>query len=187
MCLIDQTRLPHRQEIVRCSTVAEVVGAIRSMVVRGAPAIGVTAAYGMVLGAQQSTASAPADLIADLRRDKAALDASRPTAVNLRWATDRLLRCAETAPAALSMRSEPDAAGGAGDSCRGSGDVPCHRQAWRGAVDRWRVRADPLQCRWSGNCRLWYCACAVTHGACRGQSGCMCWWTKPGHFCRAPV
>jgi methylthioribose-1-phosphate isomerase len=67
------------------------------MVVRGAPAIGVTAAYGMALSAHQSTAPDRHGLICDLRRDKEALDASRPTAVNLRWATDRLLRCAETA------------------------------------------------------------------------------------------
>jgi methylthioribose-1-phosphate isomerase len=97
VCLIDQTRLPHRQEVVRCTTVPEVVEAIRGMVVRGAPAIGVTAAYGMALAGQQSTAQDRQSLISDLRRDKEALDASRPTAVNLRWATDRLLRCAETA------------------------------------------------------------------------------------------
>lgn len=95
--LIDQTKLPLRQEIVRCTTVAEVGEAIRGMVVRGAPAIGITAAYGMALAALRSTATDRPGLIRNLRRDKELLDASRPTAVNLRWATDRLLRCAETA------------------------------------------------------------------------------------------
>src|SRR5215217_1334755 len=56
VCLIDQTRLPHIRDIVRCESVEAVASAIREMVVRGAPAIGVTAAYGMALAAQESTA-----------------------------------------------------------------------------------------------------------------------------------
>ena len=52
VCLIDQTKLPQVREVVRCATAAEVAAAIRAMVVRGAPAIGVTAAYGMALAAQ---------------------------------------------------------------------------------------------------------------------------------------
>lgn len=98
VCLIDQTRLPHRQEIVRCGSVSVVTDAIRGMVVRGAPAIGVTAAYGMALAAWTSPATTKADLLQDLRRAKALLDAARPTAVNLRWATARLLHSAETSP-----------------------------------------------------------------------------------------
>ena len=66
VCLIDQTKLPHAREVVRCTTVAEVAAAIRAMVVRGAPAIGVTAAYGMVLAAQLSTAGDAPGLVADL-------------------------------------------------------------------------------------------------------------------------
>jgi methylthioribose-1-phosphate isomerase len=95
VCLIDQTRLPHVQEYVCCATVAAVAEAIRGMVVRGAPAIGVTAAYGMALAARNSSGSTPQELLADLRRDKAILNAARPTAVNLHWATERVLRRAE--------------------------------------------------------------------------------------------
>src|SRR4051812_36636844 len=95
VCLIDQTKLPHRQEIVRCSSVEAVADAIRRMVVRGAPAIGITAAYGMALAAEQSTAAEVDALLDELRRAKGVLDAARPTAVNLRWATERVLRCAE--------------------------------------------------------------------------------------------
>jgi methylthioribose-1-phosphate isomerase len=95
VCLIDQTRLPHRQEFVCCSSVAEVAGAIRGMVVRGAPAIGVTAAYGMALAAQTSSAPDTTSLLAELRQSKLLLDATRPTAVNLRWATERIYRVAE--------------------------------------------------------------------------------------------
>ena len=99
VCLIDQTRLPHRQEIVRCTSVADVAAAIRTMVVRGAPAIGVTAGYGMALAAWLSIAPDVDGLLADLRDAKHILDAARPTAVNLQWATDRMLRRAESAPA----------------------------------------------------------------------------------------
>lgn len=95
VCLIDQTKLPHHQEIVRCTQVLEVVDAIRRMIVRGAPAIGVTAAYGMAIAAQTSSARDVSALLDDLRAGKQRLDAARPTAVNLRWATERMLHCAE--------------------------------------------------------------------------------------------
>ncbi len=93
VCLIDQRVLPHTQATVRCGTVVEVVDAIRSMVVRGAPAIGVTAAYGMALAVQQPVADTAA-LLGTLREAKATLDEARPTAVNLRWATSRMLAAA---------------------------------------------------------------------------------------------
>src|SRR5687767_6196769 len=95
LCLIDQTLLPATVEVVRCSTVPAAVAAIRTMQVRGAPAIGVTAAYAMVVAAQQSRATTVADLLADLELAKASLDAARPTAINLAWATARMLRVAE--------------------------------------------------------------------------------------------
>ena len=98
VCLIDQTRLPRVRAVVRCATVAEVVAAIRSMVVRGAPAIGVTAAYGMALAAISSTADDTAGLLDELAQAKATLDAARPTAVNLGWATGRMLRVARDHP-----------------------------------------------------------------------------------------
>ena len=94
VCLIDQTKLPREQETVRCTTVAEVAAAIRGMVVRGAPAIGVTAAYGMALAALNSRATERAGLLDDLALAKTTLDAARPTAVNLSWATERMLRMA---------------------------------------------------------------------------------------------
>lgn len=94
VCLIDQTKLPHAREIVRCTTVEAVAAAIRAMVVRGAPAIGVTAAYGMALAARNSAVKDRADLHGELAGAKETLDAARPTAVNLSWATGRVLRVA---------------------------------------------------------------------------------------------
>lgn len=83
--LIDQRALPADERYVRCATWPEVADAIRSMVVRGAPAIGITAAYGMVLAARAG---------ADLAEARAGLAATRPTAVNLFWALDRMYACA---------------------------------------------------------------------------------------------
>jgi len=95
VCLIDQTKLPHEQSTVRCRTVADVAAAIKTMVVRGAPAIGVTAAYGMALAAQQAPTVDASAFLAALRSAKHTLDAARPTAVNLQWATARMLHVAE--------------------------------------------------------------------------------------------
>ena len=95
VCLIDQRRLPTQHVVARCTTVAEVADAIRTMQVRGAPAIGCAAAYGMALCAQRSTATTTARMVDELAAAKQLLDDARPTAVNLAWATDRLLRRAE--------------------------------------------------------------------------------------------
>jgi methylthioribose-1-phosphate isomerase len=91
VCLIDQRLLPHEQVVVRCARLDEVAAAIKTMQVRGAPAIGCTAAYGMALAALLSPAADAASLLGDLATAKQALDSQRPTAVNLAWATERVL------------------------------------------------------------------------------------------------
>ncbi|NTW02476.1 MAG: S-methyl-5-thioribose-1-phosphate isomerase [Oscillochloris sp.] len=96
VCLIDQRLLPHEQIVVRCVSPEMVASAIKTMQVRGAPAIGCTAAYGIALVALQSSADSVAALLADLEAGKAMLDSQRPTAVNLAWATDRMLVKART-------------------------------------------------------------------------------------------
>jgi len=97
--LIDQLRLPQEVVIAECRTAGEVAEAIRSMRLRGAPAIGVAAAYGVALAARNSAASSSEALLADVRRAAAELRATRPTAVNLAWGLDRMLRRAEAAGA----------------------------------------------------------------------------------------
>jgi len=82
--IIDQTRLPHEFAIVRLGSVGEAAHAIRAMLVRGAPLIGATAAYGLWLAMRAD----PSD--AALRDASATLLGTRPTAVNLRWAIDRM-------------------------------------------------------------------------------------------------
>jgi methylthioribose-1-phosphate isomerase len=90
--LIDQRALPTREEYVRCRDAPAVAEAIRDMVVRGAPAIGVTAAMGIALGLKQSRATDARALRADMESLAALLAATRPTAVNLFWAIDRMKR-----------------------------------------------------------------------------------------------
>jgi methylthioribose-1-phosphate isomerase len=100
VALIDQRLLPHQFETVHCQSVEAVARAIKTMQVRGAPAIGCTAAYGMALAAQLSNAPDASALLHELTQTKAFLDAQRPTAVNLAWATERMLRCAASQPGA---------------------------------------------------------------------------------------
>jgi methylthioribose-1-phosphate isomerase len=87
--LLDQRLLPLREHWVACHSAAEVAQAIRDMLVRGAPAIGISAAYGVVLGARQR-AAASEDWQETLAIDFELLAASRPTAVNLFWALNRM-------------------------------------------------------------------------------------------------
>jgi len=93
--LIDQTLLPREFRQIDCETVAAVAEAIRSLRVRGAPAIGVTAALGMALCAWRSQAQTAEELLRELQEAKSTLAATRPTAVNLFWALDRMMRKAE--------------------------------------------------------------------------------------------
>ena len=88
--MIDQRKLPVREVYVRCRTAREVARAIRSMVIRGAPAIGVAAAMGLALELRRSTASGTAQLAGEFYRTCDLLAATRPTAVNLFWAVARM-------------------------------------------------------------------------------------------------
>ncbi len=89
--LIDQTKLPNKLAYVRCSDYQQVADAIKKMVVRGAPAIGVTAAFGLALAARKSKASTLAELRVDLDTAFKVLRETRPTAVNLFWALERVM------------------------------------------------------------------------------------------------
>ncbi|ABB58022.1 S-methyl-5-thioribose-1-phosphate isomerase [Synechococcus elongatus] len=89
--LLDQRSLPQETQYRYYDTAAGVAQAIQDMVVRGAPAIGVAAAFGLVLTSQQSAMTDSADLRAQLAIAAETLKAARPTAVNLAWAVDRML------------------------------------------------------------------------------------------------
>jgi methylthioribose-1-phosphate isomerase len=89
---IDQTKLPLEESYVLATTYEQVAEVIVTMVVRGAPAIGVSAAYGIALGAQHTKAATPAEFAPEFERISARLAGTRPTAVNLFWAIDRMKR-----------------------------------------------------------------------------------------------
>jgi methylthioribose-1-phosphate isomerase len=89
---IDQTKLPLEESYVLATTYEQVAEVIVTMVVRGAPAIGVSAAYGIALGVQQTQASTPEEFAPEFERICARLAGTRPTAVNLFWAIDRMKR-----------------------------------------------------------------------------------------------
>ena len=97
--MIDQRILPVRFEIVSLRDYRAVGEAIRNMTIRGAPAIGAAAAFGLALAANQSTAVSRDALVTDLRSAASLLKASRPTAVNLAWAVDRVIAVAASTAA----------------------------------------------------------------------------------------
>jgi methylthioribose-1-phosphate isomerase len=90
--MIDQRKLPAQEVYVRCKTAPEVARAIKTMVIRGAPAIGVAAAWGIALGMRRSTATGTQKFAAELQKTCDLMAATRPTAVNLFWAIERMRR-----------------------------------------------------------------------------------------------
>lgn len=90
--LIDQRKLPLKCEVINCSTYQEVAEAIKKMKIRGAPAIGVAAAFGMALAAYSSKAKNHEKFTHDMEEAKDCLACTRPTAVNLFWALDRIMK-----------------------------------------------------------------------------------------------
>jgi methylthioribose-1-phosphate isomerase len=94
--LIDQRLLPARLEEIVCRNVAEVATAIRDMAVRGAPAIGITAAYGVVIAARDRYRNNPRSWREDIEADLELLAKTRPTAVNLFWAIERMRRAIQS-------------------------------------------------------------------------------------------
>lgn len=111
--VIDQTRLPWEEVHLRLSTYQETAAAIREMRVRGAPVIGIVAAYGIALGAQSIETRNKEQFLADLNRIAETLASTRPTAVNLFKAVDRMLSAARTgddvATTTASLAAEAEA------------------------------------------------------------------------------
>lgn len=92
--LIDQTKLPTQKIYVECTTYMEVAEAIKNMIIRGAPAIGVTAAYGIAIGTQSIKTQSKSQFIKDIEEICNIMRSTRPTAVNLFWAVDRIYKTA---------------------------------------------------------------------------------------------
>jgi methylthioribose-1-phosphate isomerase len=92
VAMVDQRKLPAKEVYVRCRTAQEVARAIKTMVIRGAPAIGVAAAMGVALGVKRSSARGTKQLTAEFLKICDLLASTRPTAVNLFWAIGRMKR-----------------------------------------------------------------------------------------------
>ena len=88
--MVDQRKLPGEETYVRCRSAHEVAKAIKTMVIRGAPAIGVAAAMGLALGVRQSKTTGTQKLAVEFYRLCDVMAGTRPTAVNLFWAIDRM-------------------------------------------------------------------------------------------------
>src|ERR671927_65533 len=101
--MVDQRKLPGQEVYVRCRSAQEVARAIRTMVIRGAPAIGVAAAMGIALGMRRSQGKGTRQFAVEFQKICDMMAATRPTAVNLFWAIDRMKRVfAEAAQAGAS-------------------------------------------------------------------------------------
>ncbi|MBD2365227.1 S-methyl-5-thioribose-1-phosphate isomerase [Anabaena minutissima FACHB-250] len=100
--LIDQTRLPNEYVVVEIHSSEDMARAIKTMIVRGAPAIGVAAAYGMYLGAREIETSDRHEFLAQLEQVADLLRATRPTAVNLFWAISRMIKTAYATPGTVA-------------------------------------------------------------------------------------
>lgn len=95
--MIDQTKLPNELVYVTYTNYQDVAIAIRDLIVRGAPAIGVSGAFGLALAALQSTASTKESLMEDLETARKILHETRPTAINLAWGLERIMNTARSA------------------------------------------------------------------------------------------
>ena len=120
--LLDQTQLPHEVVVLELRELEGVIDAIRRLSVRGAPAIGVAAAYGMVLGVRRAAPMAGA-FVETARLVGAHLTAARPTAVNLAWAVERMVRAAIAQPKVAALLAEARAIHAEDEaSCRRMGE-----------------------------------------------------------------
>ncbi|MEX1053819.1 MAG: S-methyl-5-thioribose-1-phosphate isomerase, partial [Nitrosopumilaceae archaeon] len=92
--MIDQTKLPNKLTYVKFTDYRDVANAIRTLVVRGAPAIGVSGAFGLALATLQSKAKTKEKLLEDLEKARKMLFETRPTAVNLAWGLEKIMKVA---------------------------------------------------------------------------------------------
>ena len=102
--MIDQTKLPNQLVFVEFDDYNQVADAIRNLVVRGAPAIGVSGAFGLALAVLQSSATTKDELISDLEKAKQILFETRPTAVNLGWGLEKIMNVAKSRDSVEQIR-----------------------------------------------------------------------------------
>ncbi len=102
--MIEQTKLPNELIFVEYDDFNQVANAIKTLIVRGAPAIGVSGAFGLGLAALQSKATTKEELLSDLEDARKILFTTRPTAVNLGWGLEKIMNVAKTGETAEQIR-----------------------------------------------------------------------------------
>jgi len=102
--MIDQTKLPNELVYVIYTNYQDVAVAIRDLIVRGAPAIGVSGAFGLALAALQSTANTKESLLEDLEKARKVLHDTRPTAINLAWGLEKIMNVARSAKDIFALK-----------------------------------------------------------------------------------
>src|SRR3990170_1854547 len=185
--MIDQRILPGRFEIVSFKDHVSVVQAIKDMVVRGAPAIGAAAAFGLALAGYESASSSSRELLDDLQAASNTLKAARPTAVNLAWALDRVMRVStmkEDKSADELRQLILDEAQRIADE-----DVEINkRMAEHGAALINDGDTVIHHCNTGALATVdWGTALGVIRTAQNKARRSMCWWMKPVRACRARV
>jgi methylthioribose-1-phosphate isomerase len=103
--MIDQTKLPNNLVFVEYSDYNQVANAIKTLIIRGAPAIGVSGAFGLALASLQSKATTKDELLHDLNTARQKLFETRPTAVNLKWGLDKIMQIAQQHPDVNDIRN----------------------------------------------------------------------------------
>ena len=187
LTLIDQTLLPTELKNHRVPRRAQAVWeAIKTLRVRGAPAIGIAAAYGVVLGLQGVVSQDEAKFFTQLNQVVDDLATSRPTAVNLFWALNRMQSRAEALRAQDVAARDPDRAVGRSprDRRRRPQGVPPDRAVRRGIAIGWPGRADALQRRRTGHGRLRHGAGACSLPPRKPASTCTSTPTRRGRCCK---
>ena len=144
--VLDQRLLPFKETYIRCATARDAAKAIKDMAVRGAPLIGLVAAYGVVLGVRETVARRGRVRPGDMERICRRLQETRPTAVNLSWALARM-KAVYAGTAGRRRRGRDHAQDRRGDARRGHREQPPPLDV-RGGIDRRRRHhPHPLQRR----------------------------------------
>ena len=129
--MIDQRRLPGLFEVLAYRDHKSVAQAITDMVVRGAPAIGAAAGFGLALAARESASTSTPGLLADLEAASAVLKTSRPTAVNLAWALDRIMESVADLEGAVTDLRQTYPCRSPTHRRRRRGNQQTHGRTWR--------------------------------------------------------
>ena len=172
--MIDQRKLPASEIYVSCKTAQEVAKAIKTMVIRGAPAIGVAAAMGIALGMRRSKATGTKQFATEFQKLCDLMAATRPTAVNLFWAIERMKRVfAEAAQGGCSVDEIKQRLEAEARRIHDADVASCRAMGAFGADAGAAGCAHPhaLQCRRAGDGRLWHRARRDSRGRRAGQEG----------------